>query len=201
MTASEATPRRCGFIAVLGATNVGKSTLVNRLVGAKVSIVSPKVQTTRARIAGIAMDGPVQMVFLDTPGIFAPRRRLDRAMVDAAWRSAAEADLALLLVDAKRGLDEATLAIIDALAARAIAAALVLNKIDLVRSATLLGLAKQANDRGGFAATFMVSAESGDGVKDLKAWIAARVPAGPWHYPEDEISDLPARLLAAEITR
>lgn len=191
----------CGVVAVMGAPNAGKSTLVNRLVGSKVSIVSPKAQTTRTRVTGIAIEGPAQIILLDTPGVFAPRRRLDRAMVEAAWRSAADADQVLLLVDAKRGLDGETRAIAEGLAERKISANLALNKVDLVKRPQLLALAKQINDLHAFAATFMVSAETGDGVDDLKRHLAARVPEGPWLYAEDDITDMTERLLAAEVTR
>jgi GTPase len=193
---------RCGFIAILGAPNVGKSTLLNLLVGAKVSIVSPKVQTTRMRVFGVAIRGRAQLVFIDTPGIFAPRRRLDRAMVRAAWRGAEDADAVLLLADAShRGIDDDTRRIIEGLKASGRQAILVLNKIDLVKPAQLLPLAQTYNAEGLFTDVFMVSATSGDGVQDLAAALAARAPAGPWHFPEDQLSDLPQRLLAAEITR
>jgi GTP-binding protein Era len=190
---------RCGFVAMLGAPNAGKSTLVNALVGAKVAIVSPKPQTTRTRIAAIATEGDVQMVYVDLPGVFAPKRRLDRAMVDAAWRGAADADEVLLIVDARD--PEPAEAIRERLKERSIAATLVLNKVDIVERSTLLGLAKAWNDAFAFAATFMVSARTGDGVDDLRRHVAARMKDGPWHYPEDELTDLPSRLLAAEVTR
>lgn len=192
---------RCGVVAVMGAPNAGKSTLVNRLVGSKVSIVSPKAQTTRTRVTGIALEGASQIILLDTPGVFAPRRRLDRAMVEAAWRSASDADQVLLLVDAKRGLDEETRVLAEGLSGRKIAAVLGLNKADLVKPAKLLALAKQLNDLHAFAATFMISAETGDGVDDLKRRLAAHMPAGPWLYAEDDITDMTERLLAAEVTR
>jgi GTP-binding protein Era len=193
---------RCGFIAILGAPNVGKSTLLNLLVGAKVSIVSPKVQTTRMRVLGVAIRGRAQLVFIDTPGIFAPRRRLDRAMVRAAWRGAEEADLVLLLADAShRFIDDDTRRIVEGLKAAGRQAILVLNKIDLVKPEKLLPLAQAYNAEGLFTDVFMISAASGDGVEDLAAALAARAPAGPWHFPEDQLSDLPQRLLAAEITR
>lgn len=192
---------RCGVIAVMGAPNAGKSTLVNRMVGSKVSIVSPKVQTTRTRVTGIAMEDQAQMILADTPGVFAPKRRLDRAMVDAAWRGAEDADIVLVLVDAKRGIDEETRAIAAGLAERKIAAALALNKIDLVKPAALLGLAAQLNELHAFSDTFMISAESGDGVADLKRLLASRLPDSPFLYPEDDLTDMPARLLAAEVTR
>jgi GTP-binding protein Era len=198
-TAAEAT--RCGFVAVIGAPNVGKSTLVNALVGGKVTIVSPKVQTTRSLVRGIALEGRAQLVFVDTPGLFAPRRRLERAMVTTAWSGAKDADIAVLVVDARRGLDAETGAILDRLAGLAAPKALALNKIDLVAKPVLLDIARAANDRAAFVATFMISALNGDGVADLKAWLAGEVPAGPWLYPEDQMSDAPMRSLAAEITR
>ena len=193
---------RCGFIAILGAPNAGKSTLLNRLVGAKVSIVSPKVQTTRMRVLGVAVHDQAQLVFIDTPGIFAPRRRLDRAMVRAAWRGAEEADAVLLLADAtRRGIDGDTRRIIDGLKRAERKVMLALNKIDLVAHEKLLPLAKAFDAEGIFSDLFMISAETGDGVEDLEGVLARRVPAGPWHYPGDQLSDLPLRLLAAEITR
>jgi GTP-binding protein Era len=192
---------RCGVVAVMGAPNAGKSTLVNRLVGGKVSIVSPKVQTTRTRVTGIAIAGQTQLILVDTPGVFAPRRRLDRAMVDAAWRGAEDADQVLLLVDAKRGVDDEARALVEGLAERRLAAALVLNKTDLVKRPLLLTLADQLNRLHAFSDTFMVSAETGDGTDDLKTWLAQRMPPGPWLYPEDDLTDMPARLLAAEVTR
>ncbi|MCP5371645.1 MAG: GTPase Era [Hyphomicrobiales bacterium] len=192
---------RCGFVALVGAPNVGKSTLLNRFVGAKVSIVSPKVQTTRSRVLGICLVGPAQVVFMDTPGIFQPRRRLDRAMVSAAWGGAADADLTLLLVDAKRGVDGDTRGILDGLKARGGKAVLVLNKVDLVRKERLLELAAELDASGLFDRVYMVSAATGDGVGDLLADLAAAMRPGPWLFPEDQISDMPMRLLAAEITR
>jgi GTP-binding protein Era len=171
------------------------------LVGSKVSIVSPKAQTTRTRVTGIAIEGQSQIILLDTPGVFAPRRRLDRAMVEAAWRSAADADQVLLLVDAKRGLDDETRGIAGSLREREIAAVLGLNKVDLVKPAKLLALAKQLNDLHAFAATFMISAETGDGVDDLKRHLAMQMPKGPWLYAEEDITDMTERLLAAEVTR
>jgi len=192
---------RCGFIAVIGAPNAGKSTLVNRLVGAKVSIVSHKVQTTRSPLRGIAVVGDSQLVFIDTPGIFAPRRRLDRAMVDAAWGGADGADIVVLLVDAARGLDEGVEAILAKLVGAKTPLVLALNKIDRVKKEGLLDLARRGGERAPFTATFMISALSGDGTADLKSYLAAAVPPGPWHYPADEISDAPLRVLAAEITR
>ena len=191
---------RSGFIAVVGAPNVGKSTLVNRLVGTKVTIVSPKVQTTRARVLGICMAGQTQLVFIDTPGIFRPRRRLDRAMVAAAWEGVAAADRVLLLVDAARGLDADTRRIIERHGAEA-PLVLAINKVDLVRKPALLTLADALNREGTFERSFMISAESGSGVDDLLAYLAQAMPEGPWHFPEDQVSDMPLRLLAAEITR
>jgi GTP-binding protein Era len=193
---------RCGFIAILGAPNVGKSTLLNILVGAKVSIVSPKVQTTRMRVFGVAIRGRAQLVFIDTPGIFAPRRRLDRAMVRAAWRGAEDADAVLLLADAsQRSIDEDTRRIIDGLKGAGRQAILVLNKIDLVKHEKLLAQAQKYDAEGLFTDVFMISATTGDGVEDLAGALAARALEGPWHFPEDQLSDLPQRLLAAEITR
>ncbi|MBT3360694.1 MAG: GTPase Era [Rhodospirillales bacterium] len=192
---------RCGFIAVLGAPNVGKSTLINNVVGSKVSIVSPKVQTTRTRVLGIHLQGEAQIVFIDTPGIFEPRRRLDRAMVAAAWGGADGADIILLLVDAERGIDRNTRNIVEKLRASGRKALLAVNKVDLVRKSDLLKLASDLNETGLFSDTFMISAISGDGVDDLVETLASRVPQGPWMFPEDQISDMPQRLLAAEITR
>ena len=192
---------RCGFVALIGAPNAGKSTLLNALVGSKVTIVSHKVQTTRALIRGITIVGQSQLIFVDTPGIFAPKRRLDRAMVTTAWSGAHEADLVGVLVDARKGLDEDNEAILERLAAVKQPAILILNKVDLVAKEVLLTLAQKANDKARFEATFMVSALSGDGVADLKRWLAGRVPPGPWLYPPDQMSDAPMRQLAAEITR
>ncbi len=194
---------RAGFVAVLGAPNVGKSTLVNRLVGSKVSIVSPKVQTTRTRVLGIVIEGESQIVLIDTPGIFAPRRRLDRAMVAAAWSGAADADRVVLLVDSARGLDDGTLSIIDGLKQRGGPASLILNKVDAVKKEALLALADKAHQAGAgmFDETFMISALKGDGVGEVASYLAGWMPEGPWLFPEDQISDMPLRLLAAEITR
>ena len=192
---------RCGFVALIGAPNVGKSTLTNALVGSKVSIVSRKVQTTRALIRGIAIVGGAQLVLIDTPGIFAPRRRLDRAMVTTAWGGAHDADIVALLIDAKKGIDEEAEAILAGLGGVRQTKALVLNKIDLVDKSELLSLVQALNAKSRFDATFMVSALTGDGIEALKVWLAERSPAGPWHYPEDQISDAPMRSLAAEITR
>ncbi len=192
---------RCGFVALIGAPNVGKSTLVNALVGSKVTIVSRKVQTTRALIRGIVVENGAQIILVDTPGIFAPKRRLDRAMVSTAWSGAHDADLVCVLLDARQGLDDEAEAIVARLADVAHPKLLVINKIDLVPREKLLALAKSANDRLTFTQTFMISALSGDGVDDLRRTLAAMVPEGPFHYPEDQMSDAPIRQLAAEITR
>ncbi|TWC05230.1 GTP-binding protein Era [Bradyrhizobium macuxiense] len=192
---------RCGFVALIGAPNVGKSTLVNALVGSKVTIVSRKVQTTRALIRGIVIEGNAQIILVDTPGIFAPRRRLDRAMVSTAWSGAHDADLVCVLLDAKSGLDEEANAILAKLETVAHPKILVLNKVDLVQREKLLALAQAANERMRFEHTFMISALSGDGVDDLRQALAKMVPAGPFLYPEDQMSDAPMRHLAAEITR
>ena len=197
----ESSGSRCGFVALIGAPNVGKSTLINALVGTKVAIVSHKVQTTRTLLRGIATEGTSQLILVDTPGIFAPKRRLDRAMVTNAWAGAHDADIVALLVDAKRGADQETEAVLDQLIPVRQPRILLVNKIDLVEKSALLALAKAANARVPFAATFMISALGGDGVADVKSWLAAHVPAGPWHYPEDQITDAPLRQLAAEITR
>jgi GTPase len=196
-----AQPTRSGFVALIGAPNAGKSTLVNRLVGAKVSIVSHKVQTTRALVRGIAIVGQTQMVLVDTPGIFRPKRRLDRAMVTTAWGGAHEADIVLVIVDAASGLNEEAMAILDKVKDNRRPKVLVLNKVDRIERAKLLGLAAAANERVEFVATFMISALGGSGCGDLANWLAANLPEGPWYYPEDQISDLPMRQLAAEITR
>ena len=193
--------RRAGFVALIGAPNAGKSTLINALVGAKVSIVTAKVQTTRRLIRGIAIAGLAQLIFVDTPGIFAPRRRLDRAMVDTAWASTQDADAVALVIDANKGVMDDDEAILRSLSDVRGPKVLVLNKVDLVEKPALLRLTQTLNERVTFAATFMISALSGDGVAELKAWFAAHVPAGPWLYPEDQISDAPLRQLAAEITR
>src|ERR1700738_3676037 len=192
---------RCGFAALSGPPNVGKSTLVNALVGSKVTIVSRKVQTTRALIRGIVIENNAQIILVDTPGIFSPKRRLDRAMVSTAWSGGHDADLVCALLDAREGIDEEADAILTKLASVHHEKILVLNKIDLVAREKLLALAKAANDRLNFARTFMVSALSGDGVGDLRHALAERVPPGPFHYPEDQMSDAPMRHLAAEITR
>ena len=190
-----------GAVAVVGAPNAGKSTLVNALVGQKVAIVTPKAQTTRTRLMGIAIQGEAQVLLIDTPGIFEPKRRLDRAMVAAAWGSAQDADLIALVVDAQLGLTRGVGDMVDRLKERREPAILVLNKVDLGRKEALLGLAAELDARGRFAQIFMVSAATGDGVADLKAALAARVPEGPWHFPEDQVSDATDRMLAAEVTR
>jgi GTPase len=193
--------RRCGFVTLIGAPNVGKSTLLNALVGTKVSIVSPKVQTTRALVRGIAIEGAAQIIFIDTPGIFAPRRRLDRAMVTTAWGGAQDADIVGVLVDAKRGIDEDTAALLARVADVAHPRIMLINKVDLVDKSSLLPLVRRLNEQIAFQTTFMISALTHDGVDDVKRWLAAHMPEGPWHYPEDQISDAPLRSLAAEITR
>jgi GTP-binding protein Era len=194
--------RRCGFIAVIGAPNAGKSTLVNALVGSKVSIVSHKVQTTRVPIRGIAIEGDSQLVFIDTPGIFRPKRRLDRAMVDAAWGGAHDADIVVLMVDAAKGVDDDVTRILDRLTDSRLPKILVLNKVDRVTDKDMmLPLVARLSERMTFDRVFMISALDGNGVADLKSFLAGRMPLGPWHYPEDEISDAPLRMLAAEITR
>ncbi|HEY8578483.1 MAG TPA: GTPase Era [Beijerinckiaceae bacterium] len=198
---TETSQTRCGFVALIGAPNAGKSTLLNALVGAKVSIVSRKVQTTRMQVRGIAIEGDAQIIFVDTPGIFAPKRRLDRAMVGSAWGGASDADVVCLLIDARKGVDEEAGVILDKLAETKRRRALVLNKIDTVERSTLLELAQAINARCAFEETFMVSALQGDGVASMKARLAGMMKPGPWLYPEDQISDAPLRQLAAEITR
>jgi GTPase len=193
---------RCGFVALIGAPNAGKSTLLNRLIGAKVSIVSPKVQTTRRRVLGVAMRGAAQVVFVDTPGIFAPKRRLDRAMVAAAWSGAGDADRIILLVDAtKKRIDADTGAIIAGLKKDGRKAICAINKVDAVKHDSLLKLASELNAAFPFERIFMISAETGDGVEDLMDEVVAHLPEGPHHFPEDQLTDLPVRLLAAEVTR
>ncbi len=192
---------RCGFVALIGAPNVGKSTLTNALVGSKVTIVSRKVQTTRALIRGIVVEEGSQIILVDTPGIFAPKRRLDRAMVKTAWSGAHDADLVCVLIDARAGLDDEAQAIVTRLAEVGHPKLLVINKIDLVARDKLLALTQAANEKLKFEETFMVSAQSGDGVGDLRRALARRMPPGPFHYPEDQMSDAPMRSLAAEITR
>ncbi len=197
------TETAAGFVALIGEPNAGKSTLLNRMVGAKVSIVTHKVQTTRARIRGVAMEGEAQLVFVDTPGLFQPRRRLDRAMVAAAWGGAADADVVVLLIEAHRGRTDGVDRILenlgDVVGKRPMA--LAINKIDRVEAPDLLALTQDMNERFAFAKTFMISAEKGHGVDDLRQWLAAEMPQGPWLYPEDQIADLPMRMIAAEMTR
>ena len=198
---AQAAPTRCGYVALIGAPNAGKSTLLNRLVGRKLAIVTPKPQTTRTRLLGIAIEGRSQIVYVDTPGIFAPRRRLDRAMVSAAWSVAEDADQTVLLIDAARGIDRDTRRILDRLAERRRRSILALNKIDLVRRDRLLGLADALSRQGSFDPIFMISGLRGDGVEDVKLHLAASLPAGPWLFPEDQLSDASERLIAAEVTR
>ncbi|MBY0224950.1 MAG: GTPase Era [Hyphomicrobium sp.] len=195
-------PTRCGFIAVIGAPNAGKSTLVNQMVGAKVSIVSHKVQTTRVPVRGIAIEGKSQLVFIDTPGIFRPKRRLDRAMVEAAWGGAHDADIVVMLVDAAKGIEEDLECILSKLADAPHPKILVLNKVDRVTDKDrLLPLIAKISEKQTFDRVFLISALDGNGVADLKRYLAEKMPLGPWHYPEDEISDAPLRMLAAELTR
>ncbi len=201
MNAGSEASTRCGFAALIGAPNAGKSTLINRLVGAKISIVSRKVQTTRMLVRGIMIEAEAQIILVDTPGIFAPRRRLDRAMVSSAWSGAGDADVVALLVDSKKGVDAEVSAILSELARVPAPKILVLNKIDTLEPPRLLALAAAVNREVAFAETFMISALRGHGVEKLKQSLARLVPAGPWLYPEDQISDAPLRLLAAEITR
>jgi GTPase len=197
----DASSSRCGYVALIGAPNAGKSTLLNQLVGHKLAIVTPKVQTTRTRLLGIALAGPVQLILVDTPGIFEPRRRLDRAMVAAAWAGAADADRVVLLVDAARPDEPDTRRVIEKLKASGRRAVLALNKVDLVRRDKLLGIADSLFHTGCFDEVFMISARNGDGVEDLKRHLAAAMPPGPWLFPEDQLSDAPERWLAAEVTR
>ncbi len=194
---------RAGFIALIGEPNAGKSTLTNHMVGAKISIVTHKVQTTRTRIRGVALEGDAQLVFIDTPGLFQPRRRLDRAMVAAAWGGAADADVVVLMIEAHRGVTEGVERILEGLEeiGKDRTVALAINKIDKVQAEVLLALTKELNERYNFAETFMISAERGHGVDALRKWLAAELPEGPWLYPEDQIADLPMRMIAAEITR
>ncbi|CAA9498075.1 MAG: GTP-binding protein Era [uncultured Sphingomonas sp.] len=192
---------RCGLVAVLGAPNAGKSTLVNALVGQKVAIVSPKAQTTRARLMGIAIEGASQILLVDTPGIFAPRRRLDRAMVKAAWEGAEAADRVLLVVDAAAKVGERVEAVLQGVEGRPEPKILMLNKVDIARKEELLVLAARLAERLQPEAVFMVSASAGDGVRDVKRHLAEAMPEGPWHYPEDQLSDATDRMVAAELTR
>ena len=194
---------RSGFVALIGEPNAGKSTLLNRMVGAKISIVTHKVQTTRTRIRGVSIENQSQIIFVDTPGLFTPRRRLDRAMVAAAWNGAADSDITLLMVEAHRGLTEGVEKIISSISeiGKNGKLALVINKIDKVNVNDLLSLSKEINDRHPFVETFMISAEKGKGINDLRRWLASNLPEGPWLYPDDQISDMPLRMIAAEITR
>ncbi|WP_029356187.1 GTPase Era [Bosea sp. 117] len=192
---------RCGFVALIGAPNAGKSTLTNALVGTKVSIVSHKVQTTRSLVRGIAIEGATQIILVDTPGIFAPKRRLEKAMVRSAWSGAGDADAVMLLVDARAGITEEVDAIMRGLAEVRRPRAIVLNKIDLIPRENLLTLASAIADKLSFDKLFMISALKGDGLAEMRQWLAATMPPGPWLYPEDQISDAPMRMLAAEITR
>jgi len=198
---AQAPPARCGHVALIGAPNAGKSTLLNRLVGRKLAIVTPKPQTTRTRLLGIAIEGPAQIIYVDTPGIFAPRRRLDRAMVAAAWSGAEDAEQTVLLVDAARGVDRDTRRVLNRFAERGQGSILALNKIDLVRRDSLLTLADTLSREGRFDPVFMISGRTGDGVDDLKRYLAAVLPQGPWLFPEDQLSDMPERVIAAEVTR
>jgi GTP-binding protein Era len=200
-TPPSAEETRCGYVALIGAPNAGKSTLLNRLVGRKLAIVTPKAQTTRTRLLGIAIEGQSQLIYVDTPGIFQPRRRLDRAMVAAAWSGAEDADETVLLVDAARGVSGDVGRILDRLAGRGCRSVLALNKIDLVRRDRLLGLAADLAKAANFDPVFMISAQTGDGVDDLKHYLAGAVPPGPWLFPEDQLSDATERLIAAEVTR
>ena len=194
-------PQRCGFVSVIGLPNAGKSTLTNALVGCKVSIVSRKIQTTRSRILGIALRGSAQIVLIDTPGIFKPRRKLDEAMVEAAWSGAGDADIIVLVIDANRGIEENVVTIFKHLSKQSRKCVLALNKIDLLPREKLLKLAQACNEQYPFDATFMISALNGDGLDDLRTHLAGMVPPGPWHYPDDQIADIPVRQMAAEITR
>ncbi len=198
---ADRTETACGFAAIIGAPNAGKSTLVNQFVGAKIAIVTHKVQTTRARLRGILIEGQTQIILVDTPGIFRPKRRLDRAMVDTAWNEALDADVVLLLVDAQKGVNEEVEAILDRVAGIKPPIALGLNKIDRVRKDRLLELTAQISERVKFAQVFMISALTGDGLEDLRAWFAEAMPPGPWLYPDDQIADAPMRVMAAEVTR
>jgi len=200
-TPQSAEETRCGYVALIGAPNAGKSTLLNRLVGRKLAIVTPKAQTTRTRLLGIAIEGQSQLIYVDTPGIFRPRRRLDRAMVAAAWSGAEDADETVLLVDAARGVGGDVERILDRLSGRGRRSVLALNKIDLVRRDHLLGLAADLAKAANFDPVFMISAQTGDGVEDLKGYLAGAVPSGPWLFPEDQLSDATERLIAAEVTR
>lgn len=201
MNKTESPTQRCGVVAILGAPNAGKSTLVNALVGQKVAITSPKAQTTRTRVLGVALEGEAQVILVDTPGIFAPRRRLDRAMVQAAWGGVQDADLIALVIDAKAGLGEKVERIVEGLEARSEPKILILNKVDIADKGKLLVHAQRLNERVAFRETFFVSAATGDGLPEMKAAMAAAMPEGPWHFPADQVSSATDRMLAAEITR
>ena len=198
---TESLPTRCGFVALIGAPNAGKSTITNDFVGSKVSIVSPKVQTTRSLVKGIGIYENTQIIFLDTPGIFKPKRRLDRAMVASSWSGVTDADITVLVVDAKRGFDNETKAIIDKLNQNQLSAVLLINKVDLAGKEKLLKLSQELNNYGHFTETFFVSATTRDYLDDFYKYLAEHLPLSPWYYPEDQISDMPLRILAAEITR
>ncbi len=199
--ASNNNEMRCGFVALIGAPNAGKSTLLNALVGTKIAIVTPKVQTTRTRMLGVAMEGQSQIIYIDTPGIFAPKRRLDRAMVQTAWQGATDADLTLWLVDAKRGMANEVKQIAEALKEQERRVTLVLTKTDLIKPDKLLPLSAALNDMAPVEETYMVSAPQGDGVQDLRDYLGRSVPIGPWHFPEDTLTDQASRIMAAELTR
>ncbi|MEQ1718112.1 MAG: GTPase Era [Hyphomicrobium sp.] len=202
MSDPQTQPKRCGFVAILGSPNAGKSTLVNALVGTKVSIVSHKVQTTRVPVRGIAIEGQSQLVLTDTPGIFEPKRRLDRAMVDAAWSKAGDGDALVLVIDASKGIDQDTARILPRIKDQRMKKIAALNKVDWIEDKErLLALTAELTKRADFDAVFMISALNGTGVGDLKTYLAGVVPEGPWHYAEEDVTDLPLRMLAAEITR
>lgn len=201
MTEQQPNMTRCGFVALIGAPNAGKSTITNNFVGSKVSIVSPKVQTTRTLVKGIGIEGNTQIIFIDTPGIFKPKRRLDRAMVGSAWDGVGDADIIVLVVDAKRGFDDETRSIIARLKKRKLEAVLVLNKVDLVQKEKLLGLSAALNAEFEFKETFFISAQTGQNTEDFYHYLADNLPQSPWYYPEDQISDMPLKLLSAEIVR
>ena len=198
---SEKQPTRCGFVALIGAPNAGKSTITNDFAGAKVSIVSPKVQTTRTQVKGIGIFDNTQIIFVDTPGIFKPKRRLDRAMVSSAWDGAGDADIVVLVVDAKKGFDDETRAIVKGLKNKKTPAVLLINKIDLVKKDRLLELSQALNDEYPFTETFFVSAATGKNLEEFYRYLAAQLPESPWYYPEEQMSDMPLKLLAAEVVR
>ena len=198
---SEKQPTRCGFVALIGAPNAGKSTITNDFAGAKVSIVSPKVQTTRTQVKGIDIFDNTQIIFVDTPGIFKPKRRLDRAMVSSAWDGAGDADIVVLVVDAKKGFDDETRAIVKGLKNKKTPAVLLINKIDLVKKDRLLELSQALNDEYPFTETFFVSAATGKNLEEFYRYLAAQLPESPWYYPEEQMSDMPLKLLAAEVVR